>query len=114
MRSPDSIMRTPFLPSAARASRPPPSPGGPETAYPAALRYGSLFEAARRSVPGVSSLQHELVELQRRLGTAREQPDDLRRVREAAHKLNNLLCVAMLRDQLARLERIDYGGAAAA
>lgn len=107
-------MRAPSLSSATLESQDPHPAGGREHAAPAASHCGSLFAAARGTVPGVWSLQHELAELQRRLGTALEQPDDLRRVREVAHKLNNLLCVAMLRDQLARLERIDYGAAAAA
>ena len=79
-----------------------------------ARRSPSLFANARTPIPGVPALQSELTDLQNRLGTASERPGDLTRVREVAHKLNNLLCVALLRDQLARLERIDYGAATAA
>ena len=107
-------MRAPSLSSATLESQDPHLTGDRAYAAPAAPRSGSLFAAVRDAVPGIGSLQCELAGLQRRLGTSLEQPGDFTRVREVAHKLNNLLCVSLLRNQLARLERIDYGGGAAA
>jgi hypothetical protein len=46
--------------------------------------------------PEILGLEWELLEIQSRLGTPTERPNDLERAREVAHKLANLMCVALL------------------
>ena len=55
---------------------------------------------SRQGIDGENSaaldLERELLEIERRLGTPAERPNDLERARAVAHKLANLICVALL------------------
>ncbi len=57
---------------------------------------GSLRSMICQADADAARLQAELSGLQRRLGTRDENPGDLERATEVAHKLSNLICAILL------------------
>jgi hypothetical protein len=55
-----------------------------------------LMEAVSRQFSQAPLIELELAEIQRRLGTPQERPDDLERAKSAAHQLANMVCAALL------------------
>lgn len=55
-----------------------------------------LMEAVVRQFSRAPMLQDEIADIQRRLGTPQEQPEDLERANRAAHQLANMMCTALL------------------
>ncbi|HZL45579.1 MAG TPA: hypothetical protein VFC28_05075 [Opitutaceae bacterium] len=56
----------------------------------------SLREAVRRIFSEAPLLEQELKEIQRRLGTSEERPDDMPRAALVGHELTNMMCLAVL------------------
>ena len=54
------------------------------------------------TIPGPMARLAQMWDVQRRLGTAQERDDDFERVRKAAHRLNNMLCAALLAEKMDR------------
>jgi hypothetical protein len=50
--------------------------------------------------PDVSALEEEVNEIQHRLGTPAERPNDLEQAKTLAHRLANLVCAALLQQDL--------------
>jgi hypothetical protein len=59
------------------------------------LRQG-LREIVRRIYSDAPALEAELKQIQQRLGTPAEQPDDMVRVVVIGHELSNMMCLAVL------------------
>jgi hypothetical protein len=59
------------------------------------LRQG-LREVVRRIYSDAPVLEGELKQIQRRLGTPDERPDDMTRVVVIGHELTNMMCLAIL------------------
>lgn len=75
--------------------------------YGSIRRHVESLTTAEQSLPGafdqlasdVPSLENGIAEIQARLGTPAERPDDLDRAAVVAHSIRNLLCIAwLLRD----------------
>ena len=66
------------------------------------LRRQQMFLTIRRVFPEAAGVEAEIRDVQRRLGTAQERDDDFERVRKAAHRLNNMLCAALLAEKMDR------------
>jgi hypothetical protein len=56
----------------------------------------SLREIVRRIYSDAPALEQELKEIQRRLGTTDERPEDMTRVVVIGHQLTNMMCLAIL------------------
>jgi hypothetical protein len=56
----------------------------------------ALMDAVNRQFSHAPVIEREISEIQRRLGTPDERPDDMDRAKEAAHQLANMLCTALL------------------
>jgi len=59
------------------------------------LRQG-LREVVRRIYADAPVLEQELKEIQRRLGTPDERPEDMTRATVIGHELTNMMCLAVL------------------
>ena len=59
------------------------------------LRHG-LRDVVRRIYAEAPGLEQELKEIQRRLGTPDERPDDMERAAVIGHELTNMMCLAVL------------------
>jgi hypothetical protein len=77
-----------------------------ESGAPFPIRRLSLLETVRRSTSDGPVLERELVEIQRRLGTAAEQSGDVDRATEIGHKLTNLIWMALLMEEARSAERL--------
>jgi hypothetical protein len=55
-----------------------------------------LREIVRRANADAPVLEQELKEIQHRLGTPAERPNDLDRASSVGHQLTNLMCLAVL------------------
>ncbi len=64
----------------------------------------ALMETVAGIYPGASMLELEIAQIQARLGTRDERPDDLERAKVAAHTLGNMICAALLTSDLRGLE----------
>jgi predicted XRE-type DNA-binding protein len=67
-----------------------------ENLRPVAPQRQALMEAVNRQFSHAPMIQREIAEIQRRLGTPSERPDDMERAKVAAHQLANMLCTALL------------------
>ncbi len=67
-----------------------------ESMQPVTPQRQALMEAVNRHFAKAPMIEHEIAELQRRLGTPQERPDDLERANKAAHQLANMMCMALL------------------
>ncbi len=56
----------------------------------------ALMESVAGIYPGALALEQEVNEIQGRLGTSDERPDDMERAKVAAHTLSNMICAALL------------------
>ena len=56
----------------------------------------ALMEVVSRQFSNASILKREITEIQHRLGTPEEKPDDLERARVNAHLLANMMCSVLL------------------
>jgi len=56
----------------------------------------ALMEAVSRRFADAPALERQIFEIQQRLGTAAERPDDLERAMVNAHNLANMLCSVLL------------------
>jgi hypothetical protein len=56
----------------------------------------SLMELVNRQFSHAPTLQQEIRDIQHRLGTPDERPEDLERAKIAAHKLANMMCSVLL------------------
>ena len=56
----------------------------------------TLMEVVSKQFSQAPQLQMEIREIQRRLGTAEERPEDLERAKITAHKLANMMCSVLL------------------
>jgi hypothetical protein len=54
------------------------------------------MEAVGRQFTHAPLIEREIVEIQLRLGTPQERPDDLERTKLSAHQLANMMCTALL------------------
>jgi hypothetical protein len=55
-----------------------------------------LMEAVSRQFSQAPLIEREITEIQRRLGTPDERPDDMERAKASAHKLANMMCSVLL------------------
>jgi hypothetical protein len=60
------------------------------------IKRQQLFVTAQRIFPDAAGVEAEIREVQGRLGTTQERRDDFERAQKAAHRLNNMLCAALL------------------
>lgn len=67
-----------------------------ESQAPFPVRRQSLQEMVERAHIDAPKLEKELREIQRRLGTAEEQPGDVDRASSVGHQLTNLMCLVVL------------------
>jgi hypothetical protein len=67
-----------------------------ERLQPVTPQRPALMEAVNRHFADAPTIEHEIAELQRRLGTPQEKPGDLERANKAAHQLANMMCTALL------------------
>lgn len=67
-----------------------------ESLKPVTPQRRALMEAVSRQYSQAPMIEQEIVDLQRRLGTPQERPDDLDRAKRAAHQLANMICTALL------------------
>jgi hypothetical protein len=67
-----------------------------EEPAPSHTRRHSLQEIVRRANSDSAMLEHELKEIERRLGTTAERPGDLDRAATIGHLLTNQMCLAVL------------------
>jgi len=74
-----------------------------ESQAPFPVRRQSLREIVERAHADAPALQRELGEIQRRLGTAGEQPGDVDRASVIGHQLTNLTCLAVLMQGLTEM-----------
>ena len=56
----------------------------------------ALMEVVSRQFSNAPVLEREITEIQHRLGTPEERPDDLERARVNAHTLANMMCSVLL------------------
>ena len=71
---------------------PSPAPGGENVS----IARQTFREIVRRLHSDAPILEHELQEIQARLGTPGEQPADLERAALIGHRLTNLMCLAVM------------------
>jgi hypothetical protein len=71
------------------------------TRSPFAPRRREFIQAIGKKHPDAPALEREVTEIQSRLGTPTERPEDLERARAAAHRLANLICTELLTQDLA-------------
>jgi hypothetical protein len=68
--------------------------------------FQQLRQGLREVIRGIYSdapvLEQELKQIQRRLGTPGEQPDDMARATVIGHELTNMMCLAVLMQGLDR------------
>ncbi len=88
----------------------PPAPGEPpgyslhlalslfarQNLSPVVPRRRALMASVAGIYPGAPALEREITEIQGRLGTSNERPDDMERARVAAHRLSNMICAGLL------------------
>jgi hypothetical protein len=67
-----------------------------ESRAPFPLRRKNLMEIVRNLDGDAARLEQEIARIQKRLGTADEEPGDLDRAKVAGHRLSNLMCLAVL------------------
>jgi len=67
-----------------------------ENLKPVTRQRHALMEAVNRQFSHAPIIEREIAEIQRRLGTPCERPDDMDRAKTAAHQLANMLCTALL------------------
>jgi hypothetical protein len=58
------------------------------------------MQTIREKRADISALEEEVSEIQRRLGTSGERPNDIERAKMLAHRLANLVCAALLKQDL--------------
>jgi hypothetical protein len=56
----------------------------------------ALMEVVGKQFSSAPSIEREITEIQRRLGTPEERSDDLERAKVNAHKLANMMCSVLL------------------
>jgi len=61
-----------------------------------------LMDMVRRVRSDAPALEQEIAEIQVRLGTPDERPGDLDRANAVAHRLTNIMCIAMLMGDVER------------
>ncbi len=71
-----------------------------ESHAPFPVRRQSLREMVERAHSDAPILEKELRDIQRRLGTAAEQPGDVDRASVIGHQLTNLMCLVVLMEGL--------------
>jgi hypothetical protein len=71
------------------------------TRSPFSTRRRAFMETLSVQRPDMVALEEEVQEIQHRLGTPAENPNDLERAKMLAHKLANLMCAAILKRDLA-------------
>lgn len=67
-----------------------------ESLKPVIPQRRALMEAVSRQFSNAPLMEHEIAEIQRRLGTPGERPGDMERAKQAAHQLANMMCTALL------------------
>lgn len=67
-----------------------------ESQAPFLMRRQGIMGIVRQTHPEAPQLEGEIREIQVRLGTTDERPGDFDRVKVAAHRLGNLMCLVML------------------
>ena len=67
-----------------------------QSLQPVVPRRRSLMDTVAGVYPVASALEREIGEIQARLGTSGELPEDLERAKVAAHRLSNMICAALL------------------
>jgi hypothetical protein len=67
-----------------------------ENLAPVTPQRRALMDAVNRQFSHAPVIEREISEIQRRLGTPAERPDDMDRAKAAAHQLANMLCTALL------------------
>lgn len=56
----------------------------------------ALMDAVGRQFSDAPLIEREIIEIQRRLGSPEERPDDFERAKVIAHKLANMMCSVLL------------------
>ncbi len=67
-----------------------------ESLKPIVPQRRALMETVGRQFTDAPSIEHEIAEIQRRLGTPDERAGDMERAKQAAHQLANMMCTALL------------------
>jgi hypothetical protein len=67
-----------------------------ESLKPVTPQRRALMDAVNRQFSHAPVIEREIVEIQRRLGTPNERPDDMDRAKIVTHQLANMLCTTLL------------------